>query len=182
MPVAKHGVSASTPDRLIIDAGAVYLNWVDVANPGTLLGATKGGNVFELARTIRDIRPDGASGPVKGFRRIEEVVASLTANLLEITEDNLLKAIAGSSATAHVITGAEIDDADFIGKVALVGTVTGFDGTTKPIICILMNALVDNVMSLGLSPKDEAVLAVKFTAHYADTDLSAEPWSIEYPA
>ena len=182
MPVAKHGVSASTPDRLIIDAGAVYLNWVDVTNPGTLLGATKGGNVFELARTIRDIRPDGASGPVKGFRRIEEVVASLTTNLLEITEDNLLKAIAGSSATAHVITGAEIDDADFIGKVALVGTVTGFDGTTKPIICIVENALVDNVFSLGLSPKDEAVLVVKFVAHYADTDLATEPWSIEYPA
>jgi len=182
MTVKKHGVSADTPDRILIDAGAVYTGWTDVDTPGTLLGATKGGNVFEVNRTIRKIEPDGAKGPVKGFRRIEEVVATLTVNLIEITEANLLKALAGSSATGHVITGAEIDDDDYISKVALVGTITGFNGTTKPIICVLSNVLVDGPFSLALNPKDEAVLKLVFTAHYADSDLDTEPWSIEYPA
>ena len=182
MTVAKHGVSTDTPDRILIDAGAVYTGWTDVNTPGTLLGATRGGNVFELARTIKRIDPDGARGPVKGFRRIEEVVATLTVNLIEITKANLLIAIAGSAAPAQVVTGAEIDDGDYISKVAIVGTITGFDGTTKPIICVLENAMVDGPFTLGLNPKDEAVLVLKFTAHYLDSDLDAEPWSITYPS
>jgi len=182
MAVVKHGVSANTPDRILIDAGAVYTGWTSVAAPGTLLGATKGGNVFEVNRTIRRIDPDGAKGPVKGFRRVEEVVATLTVNLIEITEANLLLALAGSAAADHVITGAEIDDSDYISKVALVGTITGFSGTAKPIICVLSNVLVDGPFSLALNPKDEAVIKLVFTAHYADSDLDTEPWSIEYPA
>ena len=185
MAVVKHGVSADTPDRILIDAGAVYWKATDdwtVAAPGTLLGATRGGNVFEVNRTIRRIDPDGAKGPVKGFRRIEEVLATLTVNLIEITEANLLKAIPGSSATGHVITGAQIDDADYIANVVLVGTITGFDGTAKPIICKLKNCLADMPFSVALNPKDEAVVEIKFTAHYLDSDLDTEPWSIEYPA
>jgi len=182
MAVVKHGVSANTPDRILIDAGAVYTGWTSVATPGTLLGATKGGNVFEVNRTIRRIDPDGAKGPVKGFRRIEEVVATLTVNLIEITEANLLMALAGSAASSHVITGAEIDDSDYISKVALVGTITGFDGTAKPIICVLENCLVDGPFSLALNPKDEAVIKLVFTAHYADSDLDTEPWSLTYPS
>lgn len=182
MTVAKHGVSANTQDRLVIDAGAVYTGWTSVSSPGTLLGATKGGNVFEVNRTLRDIRPDGAKGPVKGFRRLEEVAATLSVNLLEITEANLLTALPGSSASSHVITGAEVDDNDYIDKVALVGTVTGFDGTTAPIICILENVLVEGPLSMNFSPKDEQVIKLVFTAHFAATDLDTEPWSVTYPS
>jgi hypothetical protein len=185
MTVVRHGVSANTPDRLLIDAGAVYFKATDdwtVASPGTLLGATRGGNTFEVTRTIKRIDPDGSKGPVKGFRRIEDVVAVLTANLIEITEANLLMALPGSSATSHVITGAEIDDADYIANVVIVGTITGFDGTAKPIICKLKNCLADGPFALKMDPKGEAVQQMKFTAHYLDSDLSTEPWSIEYPA
>lgn len=182
MAVAKHGVTSNTPDRIIIDAGAVYTGFTSVASPGTLLGATKGGNVFEINRTIKDMAPDGAKGKVKGFRRIETVEATLTVNLMEITEANLLKALPGSSAASHVITGAEIDDADYITNVVLVGTVTGFDGTAKPIILKLSNCLVEGPLTLNMNPKDESVLPMKFTAHYADSDLTTEPWEITYPS
>jgi len=189
MAVQKHGVSADSQDRIIIDAGAVYFTAGAAtagapAGPGTLLGATRGGNVFEINRTIRDIRPDGSKGPVKGFRRVEEVVATLTVNLIEITEANLLQALAGSEASVHVITGNAILDADYIGSVAIVGTMTDpdFPGTTKPIICRLLNCLVTGPFSLSMSPKDEAVLTVVFTAHYAPTDLDAEPWNITHPS
>ena len=182
MTVALHGVSTNTPDRILIDAGAIYTGWTSVAAPGTLLGACKGGSVFELVRPLRVIEPDGAKGPVKGLRRVESVGAKLTVNLLEITEANLLTAIPGSSASAHVITGAEIDDDDYISKVALVGTVTGFTGTSDPIIIVLDNCLADGPFALNMNPKDEAVLQMVFTAHYANTDLTTEPYSITYPS
>lgn len=94
MAVVKHGVSTDSPDRLLIDAGAVYLGFYDADSPGTLLGATRGGNTFELARTIRQMEADGSKGPVKGMRRIEEVVATLKVNMLEMTAENLRIAIA----------------------------------------------------------------------------------------
>jgi hypothetical protein len=182
MTVAKHGVSSNTPDRLLIDAGAVYIGWTSVGSPGTLLGATIGGNEFKLERKIRDIRPDGSKGPVKGFRRVEEVMATLKVKLAEITEANLLYALPGAAASSHVITGAEIDDNDFISKVAIVGTITGFDGTTAPIICTLSNALVDGPLTLGMNPNDETVIELTFVAHYSDSDLDTEPWEITYPS
>ncbi len=185
MTVQRHGVTSNTPNRILIDAGAVYFKATDdwtVASPGTLLGATKGGNTFEVNRTIKRMDPDGAKGPVRGFRRIEEVVAILTANLIEITEANLLMALPGSSAASHVITGGEVADATYIANVVIVGTITGFDGTAKPIICKLKNCLADGPFALKLDPKSEAVLQMKFTAHYANTDLTTEPWSVEYPA
>jgi len=158
MTVALHGVSANTPDRILIDAGAIYTGWTSVASPGTLLGACKGGTVFELVRSLRVIEPDGAKGPVKGLRRVESVGAKLTANLLEITEANLLTALPGAAASSHVITGAEVDDDDYISTVALVGTITGFTGTSDPIIITLSNCLVDGPFTLNMNPKDEAVI------------------------
>ena len=186
MAVAKHGVSIDTQDRIVVDAGAVYTKATDdwtVDAVGTLLGATRGGNVFEINRTLRRIDPDGAKGPVKGFRRLEEVMATLTVNLLEITEANLELAL-NSAAAAHVITGDVVVDAKYITNVVLVGTVTDPDlpGTTKPIILKLKNCLCDGPFSLGLSPKDEAVLTMVFTAHFAATDLDTEPWEITYPS
>lgn len=178
----RHGVTVETQKRMLIDAGAVYIG--DPETTGSVLAATKGGNVFEINRTIRRTDPDGAIGPVKGFKRREEIVATLTANLLEITEANLLKALPGSSATSHVITGGEIDDADYIDLVCIVGTITDPDlpPATKPIILKLKNCLVEGPLSLNLNPKDEAVLVMKFTAHFDPADLDAEPWEIKYPS
>lgn len=182
MTVAKHGVSSNTPGRMLLDAGVIYTGYTSVGSPGTLLGATKDGAVFEVNRTFRDTRPDGSKGPVKGFRRIEECAATLTVNLLEITEANLLTALAGAAASSHVITGAEIDDADYISKVALLVPVSGFDPATKPLELVLSNVLVDGPLSIEAKPQNEAVLKLVFKAHYAATDLAAEPWSITHPS
>ena len=114
MTVAKHGVTTDSPDRILIDAGAIYLGFIDADSPGTLLGATRGGNSFELARTIRRMEADGAKGPVKGMRRIEEVVATIRANMLELTAENLRRAIAGAiySAGTQLITAEVNGDGD----------------------------------------------------------------------
>ena len=182
MAVVEHGVSTNTPDRMVFGAGAVYIGSGDPTSPGTLLGATLGGSVFEINRTFRDIRPDGSKGKVKGFRRVEEVEGTLTVKLLEITEANLLMALPGASATAHAITGAEIDDSDYITAVSIVAEVTGFTMTTNPIIFTLSNCLVEGPLSLGLNNNEEATIELKFTAHFADSDLSTEPWQITTPS
>jgi hypothetical protein len=104
MAVVTHGVSTDSADRLLVNAGAVYLGFHDATSPGTLLGATKGGNTFEVAQTIRDIRPDGSKGPIKGLRRIEEVIATLKINMLEFTAENLRRGIAGAAYTSGTTT------------------------------------------------------------------------------
>jgi len=91
----KTGISSSTPDRIVIDAGAVYLNY-GLANQ-RLLGATRGGNEFNLNRVTKNIEADGLKGAVKGMKRVTEVNPQITANLLELSVDNLIAAIAGAS-------------------------------------------------------------------------------------
>jgi len=91
----KTGISSSTPDRIIIDAGAVYLNY-GLGNQ-RLLGATRGGNEFNLNRVTKNIEADGLKGAVKGMKRVTEVNPQITANLLELSVDNLIAAIAGAN-------------------------------------------------------------------------------------
>lgn len=107
MTVAKHGVSATSQDKILVDAGAVYMGFKTVDNPGTLLGATRGGNTFELTRTIRRMEADGARGPVKGMRRVEEVVATIKANMMELTAENLRLAIADAIYKSGISTVGE---------------------------------------------------------------------------
>ena len=90
----KTGISADTPDRIIIDAGAVYLNYG--LGSQRLLGATRGGNEFNLNRASKNIDIDGLKGAVKGLKRIIEVNPQITANLLELSVDNLIAAIGGA--------------------------------------------------------------------------------------
>jgi len=91
----RSGVTSSTPDRVVIDAGAVYLNY-GLGNQ-RLLGATRGGNEFNLNRIGRNIEVDGPKGPVKGMERVTEVGPQITANLIELSVENLIAAIAGAN-------------------------------------------------------------------------------------
>lgn len=91
----RSGISSKTPERILIDAGAVYLDY----GLGTqrLLGATRGGNEFNLNRVARNIEIDGPKGPVKGLERVTEVGPQITANLIELSIENLIAAIAGAN-------------------------------------------------------------------------------------
>jgi len=90
----KTGISSKTPERIVIDAGAVYLNYGLATQ--RLLGATRGGNEFNLNRVTKNIEADGLKGAVKGMKRVTEVNPQITANLLELSVENLIAAIAGA--------------------------------------------------------------------------------------
>jgi hypothetical protein len=263
MTVARHGVSASTANRLLKEAGVIYFGYYDADSPGTLLGATQGGNTFTLDRKFRDIRPDGAKGPIKGFKRLEEVIATLEVNLLEVTAENLRAALAGSAysvgttqvsnedcgngdgsktdfaldhggvvvnselvyiegslkvrgtdytmqydtgviqffsppgsgasytvtctyhylSAAATFSGSEIvstaGSGTYLDNVVLLVELTGY---TNPAIFRLNNVLITSPLSIEAKPASEAVPKLTFSAHFAATDLAAEPWSITYPA
>jgi hypothetical protein len=177
---AVHGITADTGDRLFLDAGAVYINYGTATE--RLLGATRGGNGFNLDRKFRVMDADGAKGPVKGMRRLESVNAVITAKMLELTVENMLLAITGATGategTTTAITGGEVTDADYLTNVAIVGRISG---KTVPVICMVKNALVDSGLDLKTADKDEAVVEVTFTAHYDPADMDEEPWEIIYP-
>ncbi len=115
------GISANTGDRYEMDGGKTYFDFVDGAGGGSerTLGATRGGNIFEVLPEYREIPADGAYGPVKGLRRISGLVTRLTVNLLEtMTVDNILAAIAGTASAdtsytwvhgEYLGTGLELD-------------------------------------------------------------------------
>ena len=171
MPQGLHGVTASTPDHLLLDAGICYLGAVNASN---MVGATRGGIEWNLNRTLRAMPVDGALGDVKGMKRRETVRPTVSVNALEITLDNLEHFIAGSEENAGVITGGEIELSDYIDEINIVGERS--DGSTVTIK--LTDCLAEGDWSLAQNDRDEAVINVTFVAHFDPADMDTEPWSI----
>lgn len=191
------GLSALTPSRLVLDAGQAWFNIdvdalrenttdpIDAATTNAIpLGATRGGATFNPNRTLRQVEVAGALGPVKGLRRREEVRPSLTVTFIEITPQNLLQAIAGASASVsqsglyREIRGGPIRDEHYIPNVALLTT---YAGTTRPLVIVLFNALVEESPDIATNDKDEVAIEVTFVGHFDPENLDEEPWAIFHP-
>jgi hypothetical protein len=187
-----HALTANLPESIIFDAGVLYKNFTDPTDPGTVLGATRGGSEFALNAEIREVEVDGAPGPVKGLKRYTRIAPTMTINLLSLTKDNLLLAIPGSAEEAgktnftdyDVITGGQITDESYFDNLALVART----GSGKPVIFVIENALADGNLSLSFADQDEANPSITFQAHFDPADLeSAEdlfenlPFKIYYP-
>lgn len=190
-----HGVSRYTADRLVLDAGKVYLNIdedkllgddpdpVTQALSGAIpLGATRDGSTFNRNPTIREIEVDGAMGPVKGLRRRESVAPTLTVSFVELTKENLLKAFAGAVSTSGSnydrITGGEITEESYVDNVALLAT---YSGSTDPVIVVVRNALVTEGWDMAFEDRNEVAVEVEFAGHFDADDLDKEPWAIYHP-
>lgn len=178
------GITENTPDRYIIDSGAVFLGFTDFDNPGTLLGATSGGSTFTIEQEITELPVDGSHGPVKGCRRITGTKAALTVNLLEHTLANMKLTLAGSTSVTFEVfwdavqRNAQIQDSDYIDNVTLIGEVSGNE---RAVAIQLKNAIIDSNFELSFIDKEEGVIAVTFTAHFDPADLETEPWVIIWP-
>lgn len=175
----QHGITTPTYERVMLGPGKVYTG---AAKGNGCLGATLGGNVLEINRTFLDIRPDGAKGKVKGFRYLENGDYTLTVKLLELTEEAIYYALAGSSLASHVITGGEIAAATYIAAVYLDVEMKGVTATIENtlISVCLANCLVEGPMVINAPEKGPVVIELKFTAHYAASDLTTEPFKITF--
>lgn len=179
----RHGIGQDTYERFVIDAGEVRKNFVSVAEPGTLLGATRGGSTFTVETEYKDMAVDGAKGPVVGGRRIIKVTCRINANFVEWTPDLVLAAVPGAALTldsTHAIMSRslQITDANYLTGLALIGEVSG---SSNPVIFYLPKALADGNFEAALTDGEETVLAVQFTGHFEVADLNTEPWKVYIP-
>ena len=176
------GYTAATPQNLMVDAGAVYINYGETGEK--LLGATSGGSEFVVALKTRDVKVDGLKGTVKGLTRIISIDCTLKVNMLEVTAETLRLALNGvTDATGldyDVITSkSTIELTDYILNVALVGRLSG--SPTKPVVIMLKNALSTD--GLKFSNKDAAdnILPITFTASIDPTTPDSSAYEIRFP-
>ena len=185
------GITANTPDNLLLGAGAFYKGYVVATDtPETaaakLIGATQGGGSFSAVPTVRRIEVDGAGGPVAGLETIDEWAITMVANAKEITVDNLKLALgAATSSTSttpegytKIVGRADIDDSDYFDNITWIGRLKGSE---KPVIIVLPNALSINGLTLTVADKAEAVIPITLTGHYSLNDLDTPPFEIYYP-
>lgn len=185
------GITAKTPDRLLLNAGAFFKNY----NPETdtvdkaktkLIGATQGGGSFSAVPTVRPIEIDGASGNIKGMSVIDDWTVTMTANVKEVTVDSMKLALGAATAETSTapagytkISGkSDFEDEDYQDNITWVGTLKGSD---KPVIIVLKNALSTNGLSLTVADKGEAVIPITLTGHYDSMDTDTAPFDIYYP-
>jgi len=180
-----HGITTETMKNLLLDAGKIVLNYGETDERD--LGATLGGNTFNVEAEIKDIRPDGARGKVKGGRRITDVAVTLTVNMFEMTKENLLLALPGAVATADpagtptadVITRSRnIEDTDYLTNITYVGTISG---KNDPVIITVFNPLQDGAFEVSGEDKEEASTELTFSGHFDPAAMESEPWEIRYP-
>jgi len=170
MGIIKSGLNVDTPDRIFVDAGEVYLNYGLPSE--RLLGATRGGNEFNLNKEIRDIEVDGVRGSVKGLRRRTVCRPQITCNLIELSLDNLLKAIAGANSEETKATA--VVDAEYLG----VGSaeIDEFTPAHQPIVAKSEKVYIDGVLKERGTKSEElfvgnnAVNNKAFTTDIGDWD------------
>ncbi|MDR1563880.1 MAG: hypothetical protein LBS74_02875 [Oscillospiraceae bacterium] len=187
----KHGVTENTPKNTVLGAGVIYKNFNYDAQSGdadsgsVLIGATKGGNSLTITPNIINIEPDGALVKVKGLAVKQGETAELEINMLELTDDVIKMSIIGSTAADSGIDGftqidtkADIEEGDYITKLAFVGeTVDG-----RAIIVVFANALCTSGLSIEAKMGDPTVIKLKFEANQAiNGDLEVLPVTIYYP-
>jgi len=131
------GVTADTQDRYVFGPGALYKNFTDFDNMGTLIGATRGGTSVDLGIDWHESDLDGSPGPTMGQKRIAGIEPTLDVELIEHTATNWLDAIAGSE-SATLTPSYTLDDvAEGDGAItsfslpSLTGSGLIFDSTLK---------------------------------------------------
>lgn len=195
MALKKTGYSNTTAKNYLINAATIYtgVKYDDVAGDftGTLHGATSGGVTLTVEQSYRDIEIDGTSHmKVKGNKVLESATATVTANMKELTAENIRKSLNGTIRKAEVGETPEgykvietkryLEDDDYIENMAIVGTLSGTD---KPVIAILDNAISTGGLELGTEDNNEAVVEQTYEAHATVEQLDADqyPWRILFP-
>lgn len=177
------GITAATPNRLILDAGALYRNYGEPSQ--ALIGATRGGATFTVEKEDRMPELDGIRGPVKGLRRPIRLAARLEATVMEPSLETLQDLARGdaSSDGTHftIIPDRDIVLTDYWINVALVADIAN---TATPIVIKVLNALATGEWTLGTDDQNEGEIGVTWEGHYDAADLTGTgqpPYEIMLP-
>ena len=194
MALPKTGYTKDTANNFIIDAGMIFtdISYSDTDGfSGTPLGATSGGVSVNIEQSMRRVEVDSAYiMPVMGLNVMESANCTVTANLKELTAENLRLAINGTMEDADeteapdgykkITTKRYIEEGDYIPSVAIVGT---HSGTKEPVIFMLDNGLVTSALEMATTDNNEATIEVTIQANASYDQLAADefPWRIYHP-
>jgi hypothetical protein len=176
------GFTATTPQNLIIDSGALYKNYGTETE--ALVSATSGGNTFTVKQNTRQVKVDGIKGSAKGLEFVTDTQITLATNLLEVTSNILQLVLHGevddtTDPDYDVITGkTTITDGDYLTNIALVGKISG---KNKPCIIILKNTLNTDGLSWATKDDTDNVLKCTFTAYIDPLTPNELPYEIRFP-
>ena len=186
--IGKHGVSATTPENILLGAGTIHKNltFADGKWTGDIIGATSGGNSIEIKGEVFNIELDGALVKVKGLAVMQGGTATMEVNFAELSADVMKLAMLGefgeSDAEGYdmIQPKANITEGDYVENFAFVGkTANG----AKDIIVILENAICTSGLKIEGKNKENAVIKLTMEA-YAENegDLDTVPVRIYYPS
>ena len=188
----KNGVTAKTPKNIQLGAGTIYKNlkFENGSWKGSILGATSGGNTYNITNEQRDLGSDidGVHVKVKGLIAKQGETATLEVNLIELSQEIIEKALIAKEDTSTQVDGfkviktkAEITDEDYLDNIGFVG----FTAEGKPTIIIMDNAICTSGLSNNPKDKDPTVSKVTFecTAELNDdgNDYDVLPVAIYMP-
>ena len=172
-----YNVTATEIEKLVIDTGVVFLDYGEATQ--RKLAPCEGENSFVVTQEIRDIEYNGRRGKTKGLRRVTAEDATLTVNLLNLTQANLKLALPGATldgGTNAITNGTgTIAATDYLTNVTLIGDT--LDGEVK--IITLYNAMADGGLNISAGKKGEAGLQLTFSAHYDPANLATPIYKIE---
>lgn len=182
----RHGIQSDTFEKLIFDSGAIYINFVDADNLGTLLGATRGGATFKRSPKYKEIKYEGVPGQVVGQKHLIDVKVTLEVNIISFDLDNLALALPNSA-----VTGVSLDylqltdstwDAEGAHTLTNIAIVAQISGGADPVVLVLDNPLCDSDLSLPFKDKGETVSKWTFSAFYDEAaGFDNPPWRILWP-
>lgn len=183
MPSA--GVTASTPDRVMLGAG-VYAQNLPIDTLPTpeqvlegIIGATNGGGKVEIVPEFMDLELDGVLVKTKGMTQKVGESAKMETNMAEIIPDQIAKMVVGTvdSTTVNykkITSKAKLVEGDYYTGLGFVGqTLAG-----NPIMIIFKNALCTSGFSTEAKNKEQAVFSGTFEC-YADTSAITEGENLE---
>ena len=172
------GYNAGTPDKLLLDAGVVFKNftvgtdtYATAKAAGKCLGATTGGSEFAAIPSYRRMEIDGVHTRTKGDTLIDGWDVSLKTKLVEITADNLKRALAAADvATSQQagykeVTGRDtIKDEDYTTNITFIGNILGSD---EPIIIQVFNAFNESGLTITAADKNNVGVECQFYGYNA---------------
>ncbi len=191
------GFSKNTPDRMVLDAGAFFKNFIvgkdtyaTAKAAGKCLGATQKGGEFSAKPNIRRLEIDGVKTRVKGDTLLDGWESYIKATFIEMTRDGLTRALGSADVDENAVEGYDkiigrntIIDSDYIENITWIGCLLG---ESKPIIIQIFNGFNENGLTMAVADKDNSKLEVQFFGNnmpeeYDSDEEIAPPFAIYRP-
>ena len=167
----------SAPTAFVIDAGVLLVG-------STVIGSTLGGIKFDDGKVYRHVEFDGKTTDIAGLHRITEYNATLSGQLLDLTDAAISRYNPGSTsdgsannlftmkpAREFLVTGDYLTNVKFVGQQS--------DGSNETFVITFPRALVEKV-SFKTNDKNEGLIdiVIKAVLDIGATDLELAPFTI----